>query len=126
MLSDAQVCPTLSVSDLGRAKKFYEEVLRLRRIDEEMTGSETMYECGMGTRLMIFETKTKPGNDTAAGFMVKDLAAEMTDLKSRGVVFEEYDFPGLKTVDGVATFGDVKGAWFKDPDGNILAISQKG
>ena len=91
-----------------------------------MTGSEVMYECGQGTALMIFETKTKPGQDTAAGFMVTDLEAEMTDLKSRGVVFEEYDFPGLKTVNGVATMGDVKGAWFKDPDGNIIALTQKG
>jgi hypothetical protein len=44
-------------------------------------------------------------------------------LKNRGVVFEEYDFPGLKTVNGIATLGDRKGAWFKDPDGNILAVS---
>ena len=124
MLSNAPVCPTLSVSDLARARKFYEEVLLLKSMDKTMTGSEAMYECGKGTALMIFQTKTKPGDDTAAGFMVSDLAAEMTDLKSRGVVFEDYDFPGLKTVNGVATFGNVKGAWFKDPDGNILSLTQ--
>ena len=126
MLSNAPVCPTLSVADLSKAKKFYEEVLKLKPMDKEFTGSEVMYECGKGTALMVFETKTKPGDDTACGFMVADLDAEMADLKSRGVTFEEYDFPGLKTINGVATFGSVKGAWFKDPDGNIISLTQMG
>ena len=124
MLSNAPVCPTLSVADLAKARKFYEEILKLKPMGKEITGSEVMYECGKGTALMIFQTTTKPGQDTAAGFMVDDLDAEMADLKSRGVSFEEYDFPGLKTVNGVATFGDVKGAWFKDPDGNIISLTQ--
>ncbi|HYV33270.1 MAG TPA: hypothetical protein VE973_00265 [Candidatus Limnocylindria bacterium] len=58
--------------------------------------------------------------------MVQDLEAEMADLRSRGVVFEEYDFPGLKTVNGVATMDGFKTCWFKDTEGNILALGQAG
>jgi predicted enzyme related to lactoylglutathione lyase len=59
------------------------------------------------------------------GFTVDDLTTEMADLKKRGVVFEEYDLPGLKTVDGVVDMGDLgKAAWFKDTEGNILSLTQ--
>ena len=57
-------------------------------------------------------------------FIVDDVEDTVKGLKDRGVVFEEYDFPGLKTENGIATMGNVKGAWFRDPDGNILAVSQ--
>ena len=59
------------------------------------------------------------------GWEVDDIEATVTDLRSRGVVFEEYDFPGLKTVDGIATIGDLKTSWFKDSEGNTLAISNE-
>ncbi len=60
-----------------------------------------MFDCGGGTTLLIYETKARRGENTQAGFWVDNLEAEMADLRSRGVVFEEYDFPGLKTVIGI-------------------------
>jgi hypothetical protein len=70
-----------------------------------------------------------PGAGTSkastAFWAVDDVAAEVAALKSRGVKFEEYDMPGIKTVDAVATGGGAKTAWFKDSEGNILAISQR-
>ena len=61
---------------------------------------------------------------TVAGFNVENIEKEVADLKSRGVVFEEYDMPGMKTVDGVASFEGAKSAWFKDSEGNILSLNQ--
>lgn len=124
MLSDAPITPTIPAIDIERAKKFYGETLGLK----ELPGMETdsaIFECGSGTRLYVYQRPPSHAEHTLAGFEVKNLDAEMTDLRGRGVVFEEYDFPGLKTVNGVATMGDSKGAWFKDSEGNILAINQR-
>jgi hypothetical protein len=57
---------------------------------------------------------------------VQDIGAEMADLRSRGVTFEEYDLPGLKTVGGVASFGENQVSYFKDTEGNILSLAQRG
>ena len=124
MLSNAPVCPTLPVVNLDKAKKFYTEILGLKEAENSEAGGLN-FQCGKGTTLYIYErsTPTKADN-TACSFEVENLEAEMADLRSRGVVFEEYDFPGLKTVNGVAEMGGYKAAWFKDPDGNILAIGQ--
>jgi hypothetical protein len=59
-------------------------------------------------------------------FEVDDLAAEIGDLEQRGVVFEDYDLPNLKTVDHVAVMGAEQAAWFKDPDGNVLCLHHEG
>ena len=87
-----------------------------------MTFSESCRLCGSSG----METWLERASDyiTGATFSVKDLAKEMEDLREKGVRFEEYDLPGIKTVDGVATMGEHKGAWFKDPSGNILALHQ--
>jgi catechol 2,3-dioxygenase-like lactoylglutathione lyase family enzyme len=123
MLSQAKVHPTLSVTDLERAKKFYGGTLGLKS-DGNVAPGHVEYEVGEGTYLMIYERSEPPkAENTAASFTVDDIDSTVKWLKDRGVVFEEYDFPGLKTVDGIAQIGDLKGAWFKDPDGNILAIS---
>jgi hypothetical protein len=61
---------------------------------------------------------------TLGAFMVRDVEATVADLRGRGVTFEDYDLPGLKTVDGIADLGGIKGAWFKDPEGNILSVVQ--
>jgi hypothetical protein len=73
---------------------------------------------------MIYErSDPSKAENTVASFAVEDVESAVQWLKDRGVVFEEYDFPGLKTVNSMATIGNHKGSWFKDPDGNILAIS---
>ncbi len=121
MLSDAPVAAFLPVTDLERARKFYEGVLGL-------AGSETpegiMYQSGQGTMLSIYVRGAPTKADhSVAGWRVEDAVATVTALGTAGVVFEQYDMPGIKTDErGIAEIDDAKGAWFKDPDGNILAV----
>lgn len=123
MLSNASVSPTLPALDLARARKFYKEKLGLKESGNQMEGGVT-FEAGGGTKLFIYERPPVKVEHTLANFLVEDLQAEMAELRSRGVVFEEYDFPGLKTVNGVATWGKIKAAWFKDSEGNILGLTE--
>ena len=121
MLDRSAIRPTISVTDLQRAKKFYGETLGLRA-EGEMDG-HISYKAGDGTSLIVFARQNAPkAENTVASFAVENVEAVVKWLKGRGVVFEEYDTPGLKTAGGIATIGDTKGAWFKDPDGNILAV----
>ena len=123
MLAKGKVHPTLSVTNLERAKKFYGETLGLKS-NGELALDHVEYEAGEGTFLVIYVRPEPPkAENTAASFIVDDVEVIVKWLKERGVVFEEYDLPGLKTTNSIATLGDLKGAWFKDPDGNILAIS---
>ncbi len=124
MLSNAPVTPTLPATDIERAKKFYTEKLGLKQSATQVPADSAMFECGNGSMLFIYQRPPSPAQHTLANFDVKDLEAEMTELRGRGVVFEEYDMPGLKTVNGVATMGNYKSAWFKDSEGNILALGQ--
>jgi len=124
MFSDAPVCAVLQAKDLDRVKAFYTDKVGLK-LKNASSDDGVMFECGKGTAIMFY----KPGRETTpthtvAGFNVENLEEAMTELKGRGVEFEDYDFPGLKTVNGVATFGPVKSAWFTDSEGNILAINQ--
>jgi predicted enzyme related to lactoylglutathione lyase len=125
MLSKARASATLPVADLGRAKKFYGEVLGLSVKQENPDGVE--YNCGADTSVFVYPSGYAGTNQaTAVGFMVDDLDATMKDLKDRGVTFEEYDIPGLKTEKGVVTMPDgSKGAWFKDTEGNILSLNKR-
>ena len=125
MLSDATVYGVLPASNFERAKKFYEGTLGLKPMDNmPQVPGYALYSTKQGA-FLVYETSAPGGAATALGFVVDDLAAEMADLRKRGVVFEEYDVPGLKTVDGVADMGEMgKGAWFKDSEGNILSLAQ--
>jgi predicted enzyme related to lactoylglutathione lyase len=124
MLSNAPVVPYIPVRDVHRARQFYEEKVGLKPKQEYAGG--VVYECGKGSWVFMYPS---PGAGTsrasAAFWAVDDVAAEVAALKSRGVTFEEYDTPGIKTVDGIATGGGAKTAWFKDTEGNILAVSQR-
>lgn len=122
MLGKASVHPTLPVVDLQRAKKFYQEKLGLKVIKEDPSPGAQL-QAANGTSLYIYQRAATKADHTAAGFTVKDVDAEVKELRSKGVVFEEYDMPNLKTVNGIATMDGVKAAWFKDTEGNILAIS---
>ena len=85
-----------------------------------------MYESGKGSRFFAYKSAGAGTNKASTAFWdVPDLEAEIADLRKRGVVFEEYDTPGFKTVNGIATGGGAKTAWFKDSEGNILAVSQR-
>jgi len=124
MLTNVSVRPTLPVVDLNRAKKFYEEKLGLKVVGEDPSPG-VILQAGGGTQLYIYQRAATKADHTAASFSVKDVEAEVTELKAKGVVFEEVEIPsmGAKTVDGVITFGELKAAWFKDTEGNMLGIS---
>jgi catechol 2,3-dioxygenase-like lactoylglutathione lyase family enzyme len=126
MLSRSFVSTTLPFDGLAAARAFYTKRLGLRLASGSVKEGWLEFRAGKGTSIGVFESDSKKSDDTAATFEVTDLAKEMRDLRKKGVKFEEYDLPGIKTVDGVATMGDDKGAWFKDPGGNILALHQKG
>jgi catechol 2,3-dioxygenase-like lactoylglutathione lyase family enzyme len=123
MLRNAQATSMLPVVEMARARRFYEETLGLPAPEVRPSG-EARYRAG-GTRFALYPRSTPTRADhTALSFQVDDLAAEMRALASRGVVFEEYDLPGLKTEGGVCVLGSERAAWFKDPDGNILCLHQ--
>jgi hypothetical protein len=82
------------------------------------------FAAGKGTLLQVFESDSEKSGDTAATFEVPDLARTMRDVKKKGVKFEDYDLPDIKTKNGVATMGEHKGAWIKDPGGNIIGLHQ--
>ena len=126
MLREAMSIATVPASDIQRARRWYAEKLGLEptRTDvDEGLG----YEIGKGTGFLLYESQFAGTNQaTAMGFQVVDFDAEMADLRKRGVQFEEYDLPGIKTENGVVTMPDgSKGAWFKDSEGNILSINQE-
>ncbi|PZG01885.1 VOC family protein [Micromonospora deserti] len=122
MLTDAPAQAAIPASDIERAKRFYRDTLGLT-ISRE-SGDAVHFESG-GTQFFIYPTSNAgQAPHTLAAWIVADLDAEMADLQGRGVTFEEYDLPGLKTVNGVAELATLRGAWFKDSEGNILAVSQ--
>jgi catechol 2,3-dioxygenase-like lactoylglutathione lyase family enzyme len=123
MLSDAEVGASIAVKDVEAAKGWYDKTLGLTPEREADDG--IYYRCAGGSSFFIYPSSfAGTAKNTVAGFRVKDLDREMEELRSRGVTFEEYDFPGLKTENGVASFEGGRGAWFKDPDGNIFAVTQ--
>lgn len=121
MLSDRRAYATIPTADLARARKWYEDKLGLKPSAEEETGLS--YRLGNGTGFLLYPTGAAgKAPNTLMTFGSDDVESDVAALRQRGVVFEEYDFPGLKTVNGVAVLGGRKVAWFKDADGNILAI----
>jgi catechol 2,3-dioxygenase-like lactoylglutathione lyase family enzyme len=125
MLKNATVAPTIPVTDIKKAKEFYKDKLGLEVLEESEQG--ITFSAGKGTSLYIYERGPSKADHTLAGFRVDDLEAIVVELTKAGIIFEQYDFPGLKTDEkGIATLekeGE-KSAWFKDPDGNILAIAE--
>jgi len=124
-LSDCTVEAAAAVSDLAAAKRFYEEQLGLVPGEEEEQG--VRYPCAHGTGIFIYLSPDNAGSSTAtiAGWSVDDLDQTMDDLASRGVVFEQYDQPGLKTDErGVFDAGRFRAAWIRDPDGNTMALTE--
>jgi len=124
-LSISSVMPTIAVDDLDRAIRFYSDTLGLsvRRLEGEAAAA--LVEVGDSDRLLLYKSGYKRGETTYASFLCKDVESTVRELRGKGVKFEEYDFPGLKTVDGIATSGDMKTGWFRDSEGNILAISNE-
>ncbi|MER7949540.1 VOC family protein [Streptomyces sp. NPDC096079] len=123
MLSDSPIAAIIPVSDMSRAKRFYSETLGLTLTRE--SPEDTRYETG-GTTIGLYETPYGgKAEHTLASWKVADLDGEMKELRSKGVTFEEYDLPGIKTVDGVVESDTMRGAWFKDSEGNILCVVEE-
>ncbi|HEX7950423.1 MAG TPA: VOC family protein [Candidatus Limnocylindrales bacterium] len=120
MLSESLLVTTLVVTDIDRAKHFYGEQLGLRLLDE--TPASCRFGAGSGSQLTVRRGQPAAGGGTVAHFEVEGLEAVIRDLVSRGVVFEEYETP--KTVDFIAQVGPARGAWFKDPAGNLLGLRE--
>ena len=122
MLSDRKFYPTIPAADLDRAVKWCDEKLGLKPKQQDLLGYT--YEFGSGSGFLLYPTPNAgQAPNTLATFSSDDVEADVAMLRERGVVFEEYDFPGLKTEDGVAAMGEDRyAAWFKDSEGNILAI----
>ncbi len=124
MLGQSQVTAIIPISDRGRTIDFFTQTLGLRVAQE--TGTDIVFAAGQGTLIGAYESGyAGKAEHTQAAFLVDDLEAAMAGLRERGVTFEEYDLPGLKTVDGIADLEGERGAWFKDPDGNILALGER-
>ena len=121
MLTNAAIHPTLPVVDLERARKFYEGILGLKVLQTDPSPGAQL-QAGDGSTVYIYQRAATKADHTVAGFTVKDVEATVKELKAKGVTFEEVSTPTFKTIDGIATIGDVKVAWFKDTEGNILAV----
>ncbi|MFB9370138.1 VOC family protein [Kitasatospora sp. NPDC001664] len=122
MLTQGNVSTTLPVVDLDRAKSWYQEKLGMTPAKEIEGGA--IYEVA-GSSILLFPTSIADrGGHTQVAFEVPDLRAEMAELRSRGVVFEEYDLPDYKTVDGVIEWPGGASAYCKDSEGNLICVNE--
>ena len=121
MFTDTQATAMLPAKDAARAKSWYADKLGLKPA-EDMGDNGAAYDLG-GTRVFLYPTQfAGTAQHTVLTFNTDDLAGDMKTLRARGVSFLDYDIPGLKTENGVAEFGDIKNAWCKDSEGNILGF----
>ena len=122
MLGEAPVVTTLPAEDLGRAIRFYSETLGLKQIKVKDMPGYALFAAGHHDRLAIYEREHTHADHTVLTFYVDDVEHEVAMLKDKGVIFEEYDMPQLKTDHGIATIGMAQSAWFKDPEGNVISV----
>jgi hypothetical protein len=124
MLSEFPMSARLAASDIGRARRWYEEKLGLTPDKEEMGGMSLWYRSGKTWFLMYQTEAAGTAQNTVGGWEVRDLDGLMADLRAKGVTFEDYDFGEMKTVDGLLSVEGYKAAWFKDSEGNILELTE--
>jgi catechol 2,3-dioxygenase-like lactoylglutathione lyase family enzyme len=123
MLANRRCHATLPVPDVDRARTFYEDSLGFTPY--EVRPEAVLYGAGEGTLFAISKSSARPsGIPTQMAFTVPDIEIEVAELRARGVVFEEYDLPGLQTEDSVARIPPGRAAWFFDPDRNLIGIVQ--
>jgi catechol 2,3-dioxygenase-like lactoylglutathione lyase family enzyme len=130
LLENAEVSTRLPAQDLERARAFYAEKLDLEPVEEREGGLR--YRCGSGYFVLFQSASRASGDHTQMALEVDDIESVVSELRRRGVVFEEVDVPGLRTVDGIADIegnypskgrGE-RGAWFRDSEGNLVGIGQ--
>ena len=131
MLQNAAVVSRIPAQDLQRARTFYADKLGLKPTEERPGG--LLYRCGRGEFALYQSSGAASGSHTQMGWEVDDIHTTVEQLRARGVVFEEFDLPGLMTVDGIAEvagnypskggLGEL-GAWFRDSEGNLLGLGE--
>lgn len=122
MLTKLEIHAALPVQDLDRAKKFYAEKLGFTPISETPAGVD--YQCKNSWFSLYPSQGGSTGEFTQAGWRTDNIEGEVAELKSRGVIFEEYDLPKFKTVNSIVTIGPIRAAYFKDSEGNLLGLAQ--
>lgn len=126
MLNNATVTANIPAGDLKRARAYYADKLGLTPSSELEDAATLIYQTAGGNTFSLYETQfAGQAGHTIAQWHVDDVEAEVTDLRAKGVTFEEYDMPGVEWNDGIASMGDMgKAAWFKDSEGNILCLDE--
>lgn len=118
-----EVTCMLPVKDMARARRFYDDSLGLQAVGGKPDG-KFVYRCG-GAEIALFpKPEGTKAQHTALSFRVANIGDAIAQLKSRGVAFADYDYPGLKTVGHVCVLGSEKAAWFEDTEGNILCLHE--
>lgn len=125
MVPNNRVSAVLCSTDLARSQEFYEDKVGLR-LSAETIKNHLVFECGDGTTLLLYgRPSPNKADHTQVRFWSTDIAADVQELVARGVEFDHVEFGDLKMVDHVLTSPGIgKSAWFKDPDGNTLAVFQ--
>jgi catechol 2,3-dioxygenase-like lactoylglutathione lyase family enzyme len=124
-LSDSPVSAAIAVSDMSSAKEFYEGKLGLSGGEDQPDGGHT-YDCADGTKVHVYPSQNAgTSGATLAWWQVDDVQAAVDELTGKGVTFEQYGEPFNTDAKGIARLGDLSAAWFKDPDGNILAVGSQ-
>ncbi|MBL8164197.1 MAG: VOC family protein [Anaerolineae bacterium] len=122
MFANASTMTTLPAHNLQRALDFYHE--RLGLSPEQLKAGGAIFRCG-STSFFLYQTPSAgTARNTVMSFIVDDVEHAVATLRQNGVVFEDYDFPGLKTINGIADLDGERSAWFVDSEGNIIAVSQ--
>ena len=124
MLGTKDVIATIPATDIDRAKKFYGDVLGFAGSEEYPGGY--LFTSGNTTFCLYPTTASQPAGHTLASWLVDDVEKTVDEMKAKGVSFEDYDLPELKTENSIASQGDYRCAWFTDSEGNILSVTQKG
>jgi len=125
-LSDSTVGAAIAVTDMAKAIAFYEGTLGLSSSAGDEADGGRDYACGEGSLIHVFPSaNARPSGATVLGFRVDDVEGTVDELIAQGVTFEQYTEPFATDARGVARIGEVTGAWFKDPDGNVLSLSNR-
>jgi catechol 2,3-dioxygenase-like lactoylglutathione lyase family enzyme len=125
MIAEHRATAMIPAKDIARARAWYADTLGLTPAEELPDGGGALYMLGGGLRAFLYPTAfAGTAQHTLLSFDTGDLAADMKELRAKGVTFIDYDLPGLRTENGVASFGPVRNAWCKDSEGNILGFVQ--
>jgi predicted enzyme related to lactoylglutathione lyase len=123
IIAESPATAVLPAADAARAREFYDGI---GFETQEFEGTDQKYfyvKAGANTRFVVYQTEARAAESTCLAFEVDDIEAAVQDLRARGVAFEDYDVPGLKTVNGITNAGQMgRSAWFIDTEGNIISV----